>query len=38
LTWTAWRRPAWSSGPGSKLSSPVTAISLNILILNMFHC
>ncbi len=38
LTGTPWQRPARSSGPGSRLSSPMTAISLDILILNMSLC
>jgi hypothetical protein len=38
LTGTPWQRPARSSNPGSRLSSPMTAISLNILILNTSLC
>ena len=38
LTGTPWQRPARSSGPGSRLLSPMTAISLNVLILNMSLC
>ncbi len=38
LTGTPWRRPTRSSGPGSRLSTPMTAISVNILILNMSLC
>jgi hypothetical protein len=38
LTGTPWQRPARSSGPGSRLLSPMAAISLNILILNTSLC
>ena len=38
LTRTPWQRPPISSGPGPRLSSPMVAISFNILILNMPLC
>ncbi len=38
LTGTTWQRPARSSGPGSRLLSPIAAISLNISILNTSVC
>ncbi len=33
---TPWRWPAQASGPGSRLSSQLTAVLLNMLILNMY--
>ncbi len=38
LTGTPWRRPSGGSGSVLRLSSLLTAISLNIPILNMFIC
>ena len=38
LPGTSWRRPARASGPGLRLSSLLTAVLLDKLILNMYIC
>jgi hypothetical protein len=35
---TPWRRPALASGPGSLLFSQLTAVLLNMLIVNLYIC
>ncbi len=38
LPGTPWWRPAWASGPGSRLSAQLTVVLLNMLIVNVYLC